>query len=85
MTTQHVNETPQQRFDRMYITSAEICRDLRVTRPTVLQARRRGLLPDPIAVCGAAIYVWERPHVAPFLNAWKTILDVRRTGKAHNS
>lgn len=71
-------QTAQARFDALYISSSEICRDLGITRPTVLQARRRGLLPDPIKVCGDAIYVWERDHVRPYLDAWRLILGVRR-------
>lgn len=80
-TTTSDHESAQARFDRMYVTSSEICRDLGVTRPTVLQARRRGLLPDPIRVCGDAIYVWEREHVRPFLDAWRIILGVRRNNQ----
>lgn len=83
-------ESAQDRFDRLYITSGEICRSLNVSRPTVLQARRRKLLPDPIRVCGDAIYVWEREHVQPYLDAWRVILGVRRaaamaqqTGQEH--
>jgi len=71
-------ESAQQRFDRLYITSAEICRDMQVSRPTVLAARRRGLLPDPVSVCGASIFIWERATVEPYLAAWRVILGVRR-------
>lgn len=80
-------ETAQQRFDRVYITSSELCRTLRVTRPAIMQARRRRLLPDPIAVNGASLYVWERAHLQPYVDAWRIVLNARRSnagaGAAH--
>lgn len=75
-------ETAQARFDRLYMSSSEICRALGVTRTTVLAARRRGLLPEPIAVNGCTLYIWERATAAPYVEAWKLILHSRR---AHNA
>lgn len=72
------NETAQQRFDRLYISSSEICRALGVTRTTVLSARRRRLLPEPIAVNGSTLYIWERHTAQPYIDAWRLILDTRR-------
>lgn len=72
------SETAQQRFDRLYITSSEICRSLGVTRTTVLQARRRKLLPEPVAVNGCTLYIWERHTAQPFIDAWRVILSTRR-------
>lgn len=72
-------ETAQQRFDRIYVTSTEICRTLQVSRAAVLQARRRCLLPDPVSVRGAAIFVWERSAVQPYVDAWGLILRTRRS------
>lgn len=72
------DETPQQRFDRLYITSSEICRLLNVSRTAVLQARRRGLLPGAVCVKEGALYVWERAHVRSNLQAWQLILKTRR-------
>lgn len=71
------HETPQERFNRIYISSAEICRTLNVTRPTVLQARRRGLLPNPIMIPGCTLFVWERANIQPYLDAWRIMLSVR--------
>lgn len=73
-------ETPQQRFDRLYVTSSELCKELHVTRPSIMHARRKGLLPEPI-LAGPA-YVWERAHVQPYVDAWKLILTTRRTHAA---
>lgn len=78
-TVQPALETPQQRFERLYITSSEICRDLRVTRPSVKLARDRGLLPEPIAINGGSLYIWERNIAQPFVDAWRIILNTRRT------
>lgn len=71
-------ETAQQRFDKTYISSAEICRKLRVSRPSVSAARRRKLLPDPVFVDGMAICIWEREPLQPFLDAWRIVLGARR-------
>lgn len=68
----------QKRFDELYITSSEICKELNVNRCTLLQARQRGLLPDPIAVNDAQIYVWERATVRPFVDSWYQSLIAHR-------
>lgn len=71
-------ETPQQRFARLYITSAEICRALGVSRPAVMDAAKRGLLPAPIVISSTSPHVWERDTVAPALDAWRIMLGARR-------
>lgn len=76
-----VTQTAQQRFDIKYITSTEIASELQVSRTALVNARHRGLLPAPIAVNGTNIYIWERSEVRPFVDAWKLILNVRRTVK----
>lgn len=76
-----VTQTAQERFDKNYITSTEIAGELQVSRTTLVNARNRGLLPSPIAVNGANIFIWERTEVRPFVDAWKLILNVRRTVK----
>lgn len=68
----------QQEFDDTYITSSEIGKELNVCRATIVQARRKGLLPDPIVVNGAQIYIWKRAIVRPYLDAWKLMLQARR-------
>lgn len=76
--TQPSPETAQQRFDRLYITSGEICETYGVSRTSVVNARRRGLLPDPIFTNDGHLAIWERERVTPFLKAWKVNLDARR-------
>lgn len=70
--------TAQQRFDTLYISSLEIAERMRVSRPAVLHARRRGLLPDPVCVNDGQIYIWERAIVEPYMNAWEVSLKLRR-------
>jgi hypothetical protein len=71
------NASAQQRFDEQYITGAEIRRRLNIAYCTLTMARKRGMLPEPIQ-CGDAMYVWERAHVTPFLDAWELNLKARR-------
>ncbi len=68
--------SPQERFDAVYSTSSEICRELGVSRPALLKAKRRGDLPAPI-VC-EQLQLWHRAEVRPYVDAWKERLDGRR-------
>lgn len=70
--------SPQEEFDKAYITGSEICTTLGICRTSLLQARRSGRLPGAIEVADGQMYVWDRVTVTPYLNAWKVILDVRR-------
>lgn len=74
--------TPQERFDSQYISSREIVQRLGVTRPTVSQAHKRGLLPSPIIIAESQIYIWERAAVEPMLQAWALMLNAKRAAKA---
>lgn len=80
-----VEKTAQQEFDEIYITSSEIGQELGVCRATLVNARRRGLLPDPIVVNGAQIFIWKRDVVLPYLDAWKLMLTVRRAKPAQGA
>lgn len=71
-------QTPQEKFDTMYITSTEIAKTLNVERSSVLHARRRGLLPNPIIVKGVPAIIWERDTLKPYLDAWEIALKSRR-------
>lgn len=73
-----VEKTAQQEFDETYITSSEIGQELGVCRATLVHARRRGLLPDPIVVNGAQIFIWKRDVVRPYIDAWRLMLQARR-------
>lgn len=80
-----VEKTAQQEFDEIYITSSEIGQELGVCRATLVHARRRGLLPNPIVVNGAQIFIWKRDVVRPYLDAWKLMLTVRRAKPAQGA
>lgn len=75
------NLTPQERFDRVYITSYEIQNTLGVQRSTVTTANKKGLLPDPITIPGSRTFVWEREKVREYLEAWRVVLEKRRKGR----
>lgn len=70
--------TAQQRFDEHYITSSEIAREMEVSRVSVLRARERGDLPDPVTVGDSVVTIWEREVIRPALNAWKVRLHEAR-------
>lgn len=59
----------QQDFDREYITSRELCRDMGITRPTLFNARRKGFIPDGVYV--GDIMIWRRSEIAPYLPEWR--------------
>lgn len=71
-------QTAQEEFDSTYISSSEICTELKVSRSTLVNARRSGLLPDPIVVNGVQFHLWKRDTVAPYLEAWEIMLKRRR-------
>ena len=70
----------QKEFDDKYITSTEICEKLNVDRSTVLNARRRGFLPNPIKINGVNIFIWRRLDIQKSLDAWELTLTCRRGG-----
>ena len=71
---------PQQRFDQLYITSTEIQTEVGVTRTSIMYARKRGTLPEPIVVNGGQVMLWEREIAKPFIDAWKEDLCKRGRG-----
>jgi predicted DNA-binding transcriptional regulator AlpA len=76
-----VVDNAQIRFDKAYITSGEICDRLGLCRTSVLQAKKRGTLPDSVMV-GGTMLIWERAKVEPYLDAWSLILRTRRATAA---
>lgn len=72
------SKAAQDRFDEMYITSTEIGTLVNVSRPTVMRARIRGLLPGAISVGDNVTYIWERKTLKPYLDAWSHSLAARR-------
>lgn len=73
-----MDKTAQQEFDEMYITSSEITEMLDISRSSLLRARRRGQLPQPIMIGSTerpAVVFWRRIDVAGILQSWKKQLS----------
>lgn len=70
----------QQTFDTKYITSTEIMNDLGISRNSMSVARRSGKLKDPIVLHNGLVVLYEREAIAPYIAAWKQILEARRNG-----
>lgn len=68
----------QKEFDDQYITSTEISEELGVRRATILNARLRGMLPEPIKIKGIRLYIWNRAATQPYIDAWRITLASRR-------
>jgi predicted DNA-binding transcriptional regulator AlpA len=66
----------QKTFEECYITSTEIAEEVGVSRPSVLNARRRGTLPNAISVGDDRIYIWDRQQVRPYIDNWKAQREV---------
>lgn len=62
--------TPQEKFNSLYISSAEICQMLGITRGGLVLAKKKGILPDPIMIPGGQIHIWDREEVMPALTQW---------------
>lgn len=73
-----MENTAQERFNKSYITSSEICKKLGVSRAAVVQARQNGKLPDPIFINDTQICIWERTTVQSYLVAWEDAINTRR-------
>jgi hypothetical protein len=72
----------QEEFDEKYISSTELCRELNVTRATLVNGRRRGALPEPVRINrpngDPHVMLWLRDEVAPYVSAWKVELEAAR-------
>lgn len=71
----------QEEFDKKYITSTEIAKSLNVSRASVCNAVSRGLLPEPVTLNNGSMTIFVREKVTPFVEAWRTVLDVKRAIK----
>lgn len=68
----------QRQFDKEYITSSEIVQTMGVSRVAMLNARKRGILPEPITVFGVGSHIWVRKEIKSHLKAWAFTLGVKR-------
>lgn len=72
-------------FDNKYVTSSEICNYLNISRPALLQGRRRERLPVPISVKGTNLCLWIRDTVWPTIEQWRQEIDGRRQTSVRGS
>lgn len=68
--------TPQQLFDKRYVSTAEIATRCGVSKVAVTHAIKRQNLPAPIL--HGQLHFWERDKVEPFIEAWCKALTARR-------
>ena len=59
----------QEAFEREYVTSAEVCRRVGVTRSALPAAKTKGWLPEPIVVENQ-FHLWRREIVEPYIETW---------------
>lgn len=74
------NLTPQQKFNKDYITASEIMEQLGISRAALLYARVRGRITEPqIVVNHGRLLIWERKDVDVLLAEWKNEIDSRKS------
>lgn len=73
-----MSNSSQKQFDLLYVTSPELAKELKVSRAAMCQAVARGLLPNPIRINDGQITLFLRSEVAPFVDAWKIVLNAKR-------
>lgn len=76
----------QKQFDNKYISSTELCAAMEVTRATLVNAYRRGQIPQPIRLIspkgGTQLMLWERDAIEPYMAAWRPQVAVRKARQA---
>lgn len=69
----------QTQFDEQYITSAEITKDLGISRAGFLYGRRNGKLPEPIIANEGRLLMWPRtPEILAMVADWKEAITSRK-------
>lgn len=72
-------ESPQDVFDKTYISSSEICERLSIPRSTIGRWKKNGELPNPIEQRGDNFpTLWLREPTEPILENLKEYLNKRR-------
>jgi hypothetical protein len=69
--------TPLDRFNKLYITSTEICAELKTSRAAIAIWKTTNKLPDAIDISGSAT-IWEREKIAPYIKEIHLALNKRR-------
>lgn len=71
------SHNPQLYFDAAYITSAEICARMGVTRAALSLARKEGYLPNAISLGAGMPVLWERAGIEEHLTKWEAARKAR--------
>lgn len=73
-----VHDTMREDFHRKYITSAEICKEVGVSKMSLMWARNSGWLPGEIFIQAGSVLIWERDWIRSFIDAWKEDREKQR-------
>jgi hypothetical protein len=68
----------QTQFDRDFVTSSEIMKDLGISRAGFLYGRRSGKLPNAIVVNDGRLFIWRRKEVSEPVRQWKYEIEARK-------
>ena len=72
----------QEQFDRLYISSTEICHRLGINRTSVFNGARAGKLPEPINIFradgGTHITLFLRAEAEPMMLEWAKDIASRK-------
>jgi hypothetical protein len=70
----------QTAFDKRYITSSEIIKELGISRPGFFYGRKNGKLPtEPIIANDGRLMMWERtPEIIAAIADWKEAISSRK-------
>lgn len=74
------NQQSQLAFDKRYITSSEIIKELGISRPGFFYGRKNGKLPtEPIIANDGRLMMWERtPEIMAAIASWKEAINSRK-------
>lgn len=65
-------------FEKMFISSTEICKRLLINRSALVYARKAQNWPEPIIIDGINLHLWDREQVTPLIEEWEAKLNRRR-------
>ena len=64
------SDSPESRFNAQYISSAEICKQMKITRAGLTKAITRGTFPPPLKL-EFGVHLWQRDEIELKLVEWK--------------
>ena len=73
--------TRQEEFEANYITSAELCERLGISKQMLLNGNKNGYLPEPVKVSGSQLFIWVRSETIELVNSWEKLILAKRDAK----